>query len=186
MKNFRNGQAEPLTRDQFTKVVTRLPQVHHKLIFALCWFTTERPGAIIRLHRDACYDSRAKPLENIVIAKETRKDRKTREVPVSSGLRFYLRQYKPPSDGYLFPSEVRPDQPITLRAYARALDRVFDDLKMLGYSTYSTRRGSLSALARAGVSMRQIQCFSGHSSLDSLQRYLEVTPQELKVTADLL
>lgn len=186
MKQSRFGQASPLTREEFSKVVANLPQLHHRVIFALCWFTTERPGAILQLKRDQVYDPRGKPLENIVLFSATRKDRKTREVPVSKGLLFYLRQYKPPSSGYLFPGESDPDKPLTLRAYARALERTFTELRMVGYTTYSTRRGSLTELARKGVSMRQIQRFSGHASLDSLQRYLEVTPEELKLTADLL
>lgn len=186
MKQLGNGQATPLTRDKFSQVITRIPQLHHRVIFALCWYTTERPGAILKLKTEQVYDLQGKPLENIVLIRSTRKDRKTREVPVSEGLRFYLKQYKPPVGEYLFPSDVKTDRPICFRAYARALERTFDELGMKGYTTYSTRRGSLTELARMGVSMRQIQRFSGHASLDSLQRYLEVSPEELARTADLL
>jgi integrase/recombinase XerD len=186
MKNLRSGKAEPLTQQQFNKVVTNLPQLHHRVICALCWYTTERPGAIIQLHRDCVYDAKGAPLETIVLGAAIRKDGKTREVPVSDGLRFYLRQYKPPERGYLFPGFSDPTSHITLRAYAKALEGVFLEFNMKGYSSYSTRRGSLTLLASKGVSMRRIQAFSGHASLDSLQRYLEVTPEELKLTADLL
>jgi integrase/recombinase XerD len=185
MKINRCGKAEALTKEEFQKVLNVIPNSMHRLIFALCWYTTERPSAILKLNVNDVYaDIEARtPLEKIVIASRNRKDRTTREVPVSAALRQELKAYQPPIAGYLFPG-VRGH--LTFSAYDKALRRTFFKLGLRGYSTYSTRRGSLTTLARSGISTRQIQALSGHASLSSLQRYIEVSDRELATAASML
>ncbi|MEA5452951.1 tyrosine-type recombinase/integrase [Leptolyngbya sp. CCNP1308] len=50
----------------------------------------------------------------------------------------------------------------------------------LGISTHSFRRTALTNLSNAGVPLRVIQEISVHRSLASLQRYLEVSPEQKK------
>ncbi|MBD2234936.1 tyrosine-type recombinase/integrase [Phormidium tenue] len=49
-----------------------------------------------------------------------------------------------------------------------------------GISTHSFRRTALTNLSNVGVPLRVIQEISGHRSLASLQRYLEVSPEQKK------
>ena len=49
---------------------------------------------------------------------------------------------------------------------------------LVGVSTYSLRRTALTNLSNNGVPLGVIQEISGHSSLQTLQRYLEVTPEQ--------
>lgn len=185
MKINRCGQAEALTKEMFQKVLSEFKNDSHRLVFALCWYTTERPSAILKLQVGDVYaDPAARlPLEKMVIAARSRKDKKTREVPIAVALRQELKAYSPPGEGYLFPGR---DGHLTFSAYDKGLRRVFEKLGLRGYSTYSTRRGSLTTLSRSGVGTRQIQALSGHASLGSLQRYLEVSESEMAAIAAIL
>ncbi|KGF71562.1 hypothetical protein DO97_17505 [Neosynechococcus sphagnicola sy1] len=186
MKNNRSGQAEPLTKEEFWQVYEALQSHHHRLIFALCWFTTERPGAILKLTVAAVYEQPRKPRGTIVIPAWSRKDRQTREVPVSRKLKGILSQYIHPPTGWLFPSPLDEEQCLSFSAYQKALTRAFRILGFSGYSTYSTRRGSITHLSRQGLSIKNIQAISGHKSLTCLQRYIEVSPAEREAAIALL
>jgi integrase/recombinase XerD len=187
MKRNKFGQAEPLTKDQFRQVLSQLQSESHRLIFALCWYTCERPITILRIRVDDVYQdpARSLPRKKLVIPANTRKDARTREVPIAESLKWELKAYSPPSTGYLFPG-AQPGSHLCFSAYDKALRRAFDRLGWRGFSTYSTRRGSLTELSRAGLSIRQIQAVSGHASLSSLQRYLEVSPAEVERAIALL
>lgn len=175
MKKNRFGQAEPLSPDQYRKVLGELHSETHRLIFALCWNTAERPITILRLKVEDVYQDASKsiPVKCLVIPRNTRKDFKTRELPISESLRLQLKAYRPPSKGYLFPGH-RQDSHLSFSAYYKALTRAFDRLNWQGFSTYSTRRGKITHFAKQGYSIRMIQAYSGHASLTSLQRYIEV------------
>lgn len=51
---------------------------------------------------------------------------------------------------------------------------------LVGVSTHSFRRTALTQMANAGIPLRHIQEISGHNDLGTLQRYLEVTPEQRK------
>jgi integrase/recombinase XerD len=175
MKKNRFGQAEPLTPDQYRKVLSELHSETHRLIFALCWNTAERPITILRLKVEDVYQDAAKstPVKCLVIPRNTRKDFKTRELPISDALKFQLKAYRPPATGYLFPGNCS-DSHLSFSAYDKALRRAFSRLNWQGFTTYSTRRGKITHFAKQGYSIRMIQAYSGHASLTSLQRYIEV------------
>ncbi|MGB3515829.1 MAG: site-specific integrase [Elainellaceae cyanobacterium] len=59
-------------------------------------------------------------------------------------------------------------------------------LEGVGISTHSFRRTALTNLSNAGVPLRVIQEISGHRSLASLQRYLEVSPEQKKAAISAL
>ena len=49
---------------------------------------------------------------------------------------------------------------------------------LIGVSTHSFRRTALTMMSSAGIPLRVIQEISGHNDLGTLQRYLEVTPEQ--------
>ena len=53
-------------------------------------------------------------------------------------------------------------------------------VEIVGASTHSFRRTVLTELHNSGVPLKVIQKISGHESLEALQRYLEVTDQQLR------
>lgn len=185
MKKDRFGQAEPLTKNSFKAVFYALEHPVYRLIFTIAWYTAERPGTILKLRVSDVFH-RGEVRETIVFPRNTRKDRKTRECPVHAKLKPLLAEYDAPLDGWLFPSSRDPLKPVSFKAYSRYLTRKFEELGMQGYSTYSTRRGAITELARAGLSAPHIQAISGHRSLASLQRYIETDPEQVRRGINLL
>lgn len=187
MKRARFGQAEALSKKQFLEVLNSLQSPRHRLIFALCWYTCERPGAVLQLRVEDCYRNAARrsPLPRILFAAPSRKDRHSREVAVSSELARELRAYQPPDSGWLFPGTGGAGH-LGWSAYYKALRRAFAKLGYVGYSTYSTRRGALTTLASHGLSLRAIATISGHKSLSSLERYLASSREESQKAIELL
>lgn len=79
---------------------------------------------------------------------------------------------------YLFPGRhgrghIHPD------SVALILREAFAELAIEGASTHSFRRTALTRLSNAGVPLRVIQEISGHETLSALQKYLEVTEQQV-------
>lgn len=185
MKQNRHGKAEPLTRSQFRSVFNEIQDPMIKAVFATCWYTAERPSAVLKLQVQDVFH-RGKVRAAIVFPKNTRKDRTTREVPVHKNLAAVLREYEAPLAGYLFPAPVKEGCCLSFDTYSKYLARVFHRLNMVGYSTYSTRRGAITHLSRSGLDPRKIQQITGHASLTSLQRYIDVDEAEVKKGVDLL
>ncbi len=48
-----------------------------------------------------------------------------------------------------------------------------------GVSTHSFRRTALTQMSNAGIPLRVVQEISGHRNLDQLQRYLEVSDEQV-------
>ncbi|KGF72488.1 integrase [Neosynechococcus sphagnicola sy1] len=184
------GQATPFDEKSFAKVRDNFPNETHRLLFAIAWYSLERWGAILQLQVDDVYlDSRRRtPRKTILFPAPTRKDRKTREVPISKSLALELRAYHPPIAGYLFPSLLRPGMPLSFRAADRALRRalVRCGLANQGFSTHSTRRGGITLLAARGTHPKVIQALTGHSSLATLGRYIDVSEEQKESAVALL
>lgn len=113
----------------------------------------------------------------------TKGKRRTRMIPINDPLQglleAYLRSDKPKS--FLFPGS---HNALTPKQMTRgAADLILKDackrLGLLGVSTHSFRRTALTQMHNAGVPLRVIQMISGHSSLETLQRYLEVTDEQI-------
>lgn len=179
MKVDRHGKAEPLRFEQYKKLRAGFLTESHKLILDIAYYTGERWGAILRLQVEDVYaDPIGRKLHaDITYRKNTRKDKETRQCPISSDLSLRLRTYQPPSSGYLFPSPLISDAHLCDRALDAALRRALERVGMagLGYSTHSTRRGLINRLHDAGTSIKVIQSITGHKSLAVLSGYIDVS-----------
>ncbi len=113
----------------------------------------------------------------------TKGKKRTRMIPINDSLQglleAYLREYKPKS--FLFPSNynAKTYQHMTRAAADLILKTACKRVGLVGVSTHSFRRTALTRMHNAGVPLRVIQEISGHSSLETLQRYLEVTDQQI-------
>ena len=192
-KQNRFGQATAFDKESFKRVRDAFKNDAHRLIFCIGWYTTERWGAILQLQISHCYDEQNQPRRSITIPGSIRKDGATRDVPVSRALAQELKAYRShleqayqkigvqmlPGD-WLFPSLVIPGQHLTFRAADRALRRALKrcDLHREGFSTHSTRRGSITEMSKAGLSVPVIRSITGHKSLASLGKYIDVTEHQ--------
>jgi integrase/recombinase XerD len=170
-KNNRHGQAE-IWADNQLEMVNRELSPKMRTLLAVCYYTLCRVSEARQL--------RAEDLINhtIVFRRATTKTKKTRTVPIHPRLQQMLNEADLPPSGYLFPG--RGDKPITRQAVDAALRDACDLLGLAGFSTHSCRRTGATRLNSEGVPLRVIQEIGGWSSLAALQRYLEVSPHQMK------
>ena len=168
----RNGQAAIWTDDQVEEVLSDLsPSM--RALFSICRYT-------------GCRVSEARQLQAadvaggyVVFRKRTTKGQQTRQVAMSPKLTAVLASVELPTSGYLFPGRTG-GKPVTRQACDLALRTACDRCGLKGYSTHSFRRTALTRLSNAGVPLRVVQEISGHRSLQELQRYLEVQPEQVE------
>ena len=109
----------------------------------------------------------------------------TRSIPVIEDLRRLLTNYHPQAGNpYLFPG--RSHGHISHDSAARILRQACQRVGIIGASTHSFRRTALTQMSNAGIPLRVIQELSGHRNLEQLQRYLEVTDEQVLGAASTL
>lgn len=187
MKRDRHGQAEPITDDIYQRIRNAFLEESHQVIFDILYYTGERISAVLQLAVGDVYQDAItrKVREEITFKAQTRKDKTTRQVPIHKSLKLKLRAFTPPTDGYLFPTAnghlLRQSYDA---AFRRALVRV--GLDKVGYSLHSTRRGFITTLHAKGVPIKTIQTLTGHKSLNTLSRYVDVTDEMKRIAISLL
>ena len=132
------------------------------------------------LLRGDVYDSNSRVRPNLIIRKRSTKGKlATRTIPIIYDLRLVLTKYNP-SEGqvYLFGGRFDGTH-INSDSAARILRQACRDVGIEGVSTHSFRRTALTNMSNAGTSLRVIQKISGHRDLGQLQKYLEVTDEQI-------
>lgn len=183
----RNGQAKVLSKTEMSKVMRSFTSPSHKLIFAICRFTTERVSAVLKLELLDVYDSKGKIRPILTFKGSKRKGYKgrpgkTRQVPIHASLRELLEAYEIPKSKWLFPNPENPLKHISRQAADAALRRACDKAGLgdAGISTHSFRRTAITELANSGVNIRVIQEITGHSNLGQLKTYIEVSEEQVR------
>lgn len=177
MKNHRNGQAEVLTDSQLEELMAVLPD-NHRLLFAICYYTSCRVSEALKLERSDMIGDR------IVFRAATTKTKTTRDVKIPSKLREVLHQVELPATGYLFPG--RTGGHLSRQAADLALRKACDYLGIRGVSTHSFRRTGLTKLYKQGIPLRTLQERTGHVDLGNLAKYLAIGKDEVDAVAELL
>lgn len=173
MKVAGNGQGKILTPEELRLLFSDgLVLPRDRALFGICLFTGCRVSEALALQTT---DIRGGAL---TFRKSTTKGKlKTRVVDIQPGLAFLLSEYQP-KPGAMFPG-MRGISPTLTRFMA---DKILRDaclrVGLVGVSTHSFRRTALTQMSSAGIPLRHIQEISGHNDLGTLQRYLEVTPEQ--------
>jgi integrase/recombinase XerD len=188
MKILRVGQATPLTQLTFNQISNQLSTDTYKLFFAISWYTGERPNAILQMDVSHIYQNPVtrQPRDTVIYPRANRKDRQTRELSIHRALKLALSAYQPPKSGFLFPSLYKADKPLSRQAVDKALRRAVKKagLENQGFSPYSARRGFITRLNEQGCGVKLIQSLTGHKSVSSLVRYIEVSESQMKNAID--
>lgn len=170
----RTGQAKILTYEESDAILNDggLPRLSGGVL-ATCLFTGCRIGEAVQLrHKDFTQS-------HIHFRRETTKGKHTaRIVPLAPELIKYLPVIHATSYEFLFCGQVYGNH-IHPRTVMTHLDACCDRLQIEGVSSHSFRRTALTRMHKAGVPLAAIQKISGHKTLASLQRYLEVDEQDL-------
>jgi integrase/recombinase XerD len=168
-----NGRAKILRPAEIDRLFERgFITARDRLLFAVTFYCACRISEALALTTHDIVGA------SVTLRKATTKGSSaTRTLPLHPILAKYLKAYNP-DVGFLFPGRDNT-KPLT-RAQA---DVIFKEackrVRIKGASTHSMRRTALTNLSNAGVPLRVIMEISGHKNLSSLQRYLEVQPEQL-------
>ena len=182
MKKNRIGQAKVLTSDQVDQVIKFLPSTLHKMIALTLRNSGARISEVIQFRwQDLDKEELQFPFEI------TKKQLDTRQIPIQKD--FYnqmmiwktewatLKGREPSGKDYIFPGRFNGSH-ITSRSFMYAHEEALERAEITKATTHSYRRTQLSQLHKKGVPLRVVQKLSGHRSLDTLQRYLEVSDED--------
>ncbi|MBD2245215.1 site-specific integrase [Nostoc sp. FACHB-888] len=187
MKINRHGRAKVLTQSEIQRIFSdgldnnrdACGGRSHRALFGVCLFSACRIRECCTLFTQDIYTPKGNVRPRLVIRKSNTKGKlATRSIPVIEDLRRLLVEYYPlAGEIYLFPG--RSDGHISEDSAARILRGACKQAGIIGVSTHSFRRSALSQMSNAGIPLRVIQEISGHRNLEQLQRYLEVTDEQV-------
>ena len=181
MKVERHGQAKILTNDEINLIFNEgLTNHRERAIFALCLYTACRINECVTLRTTDVYYRRGIVRPEIVFRKGNTKGKlATRCIPVIEDLRVMLLNYYPsPRTWFYFPGTGSTGH-LHSDSASRILRRACNKVGVQGVSTHSFRRTALTLMSNEGIPLRIIQEISGHRSLEELQKYLEVKPEQV-------
>jgi len=182
MKIDRHGRAKILTPIEIQLLFNEgLAISRDRALFGICLYTACRITEACTLRRKDVFDENRKVRPELIIRKANTKGKlATRTIWVGEELRSLLADYNPPSyQWFLFPGRhgsghINPD------SAARILREACKTIGIEGASTHSFRRTALTQMSDTGIPLRVIQEVSGHRTLDELQKYLEVRPEQVR------
>ncbi|MCC5653686.1 tyrosine-type recombinase/integrase [Nostoc sp. XA013] len=151
----------------------------NRTLFGVCLFSACRIRECCTLFTQDIYTPKGNVRPRLVIRKSNTKGKlATRSIPVIEDLRRLLTEYYPlAGEIYLFPG--RSDGHLCEDSASRILRVACKQAGIIGASTQSFRRTALTQMSNAGIPLRVIQEISGHRNLEQLQRYLEVTDNQV-------
>ena len=180
MKINRHGRAKVLTQSEIQLIFSNgLDNERDRALFGVCLFSACRIRECCTLLTTDIYTPKGNVRPRLIIRKSNTKGKlATRSIPVIEDLRQILSNYYPlAGDDYLFPG--RSDGHISEDSAARILREACQQVDIFGVSSHSFRRTALTQMSNAGIPLRVIQEISGHRNLEQLQRYLEVTDNQV-------
>ena len=175
MKVAGNGQGKILTPEELRRLFTEgFTKERDRALFGICLFTGCRVSEALALQTTDIKGG------TLTFRKSTTKGKlKTRVVDIQPGLAQLLADYQPSTGaGALFPGMRGRSLTLTRFMADKILKAACDRVGLVGVSTHSFRRTALTMMSSAGIPLRVIQEISGHNDLGTLQRYLEVTPEQ--------
>ena len=170
-----------LTPQQLDLLLKEAPAPEHRALWSVMRFTGSRATETLWLRWGAIHSDR------IVFAAATTKTKRTREPLIAPRLSKELKLYsqwwakkhgRPArNQELLFPSPGSETQPMTRQGVDKALRCTLKRLGEVipsGVSLHTFRRSLATQMVQGGVSLRTVQCFTGHSSVGQLQEYIDV------------
>lgn len=174
MKVAGNGQGKILSVAELQQLFTEgLRSPRDRALFGICLFTGCRVSEALALQTTDIKGG------VVTFKRSTTKGQlKTRAMDIQPGLSQLLAEYQPGKPGALFPGMRGVSKHLTRFTADKILRAACDRVGLEGVSTHSFRRTALTMMSSAGIPLRVIQEISGHNDLGTLQRYLEVTPEQ--------
>ena len=177
MKVAGNGQGKILTPEELKLLFVKgFVSSRDRALFGICLFTGCRVSEALALQTSDIKGG------TLTFRKSTTKGKlKTRVVDIQPGLAQLLAEYPTLEAGALFPGMRGRSLTLTRFMADKILKAACGRIGLEGVSTHSFRRTALTMMSSAGIPLRVIQEISGHNDLGTLQRYLEVSPEQKRI-----
>lgn len=180
MKIDRHDQAKILSSTEIVQLFTQgFRTERDRALFGICLYCGTRIAEACALRTKEVYRGNGEVRQRVTVRKEITKGKaSTRSIPVCNELREILENYSSDKE-CLFPGRwgrghIHPD------SADKILRVAFDVLDIDGASTHSFRRTCLTKMHLTGVPTKVIKKISGHKTLAALDKYLEVSDQDLQ------
>ena len=199
MKNDGYGQAEILTPKQLDLLVEHLPEGPHKIAFCVMRYSASRISETLKLKWSDISET------SILFKSINTKTEESRTIELNPKLKLILAEWKliwhkyplkgrkvstqnklieytipmPQPDDWVFKGR-KKGQHLNRKSVDRVVRRTLKELSIKGASLHSTRRTCLTTLKDKGWQTSDIMAVSGHKDLNSLEKYLHTTPQQMK------
>ena len=164
------GKAEIISTSVLKQILADSQiKLKYRALIAVLFFTAGRISEVCSLNLADITNY------HITFAKSITKTKKTRQVVIHKQLKPILDEYIKSlsvDSVYLFPSQEHGKH-YSRFAASKMLDKIFERYGLIGCSTHSLRRSMLTIAHLNGNPLADIQQLSGHSSLTSLQEYLQ-------------
>ena len=185
MKINREGKSKVLDTKELDLLLKYLPTTKHKLIAQVCRKTACRISEAIQLR----YENVTK--EAIFFPKAITKAKlKSRYVPINEDFYKQIMLYKAEIESikgrnldtncYLFTGRYGTNTHLSVRAFQKALQAACIKGGIVGFSSHGYRRSSLTSASNKNIPLAHLAKISGHSSLQTLQIYLDCSESQLR------
>ena len=181
------GQALTLTTEQLNSVMNECPP-KLRAVLSTTRFTACRISEALSLKW-----SNVTATDIVVPKVITKGKKKTRTIPLNPKLDEELRRWReiwvveykkePEPTDFLFPGCNGVSEHYSRKTVDKHFRAVCKKLNIEGASTHSFRRSALTAASSAGIPLRHVQLLSGHSSLDMLSRYIDVSDSQKRAVS---
>lgn len=179
----KHGRAKVLTQEEIQLLFSKngFKTLRDRALFGICLYTACRINEACCLRVNDVWRCKGSPLPFIVFRKGNTKGKlATRVIPVNDELRRLLVEYYPsPRNWWAFNGKCN-DGHLAPKSAGTVLRKVFERLGIIGASTHSFRRTALTQMSNSLIPLRVIQEISGHHDLGELQKYLEVSDEQVK------
>ncbi|MFB2833492.1 tyrosine-type recombinase/integrase [Floridanema evergladense] len=177
----RHGKASVLNREQINQLFECLGSDRNRALFGCCLYLGCRISEACSLQTADVYSEVDREVRSqIQIRRAATKGKiATRTIDTHPQLRELLIKHVP-GKLWVFQSRSHFWKHIDPDSADWILRQACQKAGLEGVSTHSFRRTALTALSSSGVPLRVIQEVSGHRSLNELQKYLEVSPEQVK------
>jgi integrase/recombinase XerD len=186
MKHHGTGQAKVLTDLELDKLFQwGFTNNRDRCLYSICLYTGCRISEALTLEITDLTDS------YITFRREnTKGKKKARQIPINKQLGEALSRYIDENNpqSFLFPAYPNAKNQEHLHRWTadRVLKQACERIGVKGVSTHSFRRTALTKMHNAGIPLAVIQKISGHSSLQALQKYLEVSDEAVLAAVNFL
>ena len=193
------GQAEVLTPEQLDLLIENLPEGTHRTVACVMRYCASRVSETLQLRFSDINES------SILFRCTNTKTKQSRSIPLHPKLKAILAEWRtiwhkyplkarkvstlnelkeyvipqPTAEDYVFKGRKKGTH-LTRASFDKILRRTLKEIEVFGCSSHSFRRTQLSNAKDSGMALSDIMTISGHSSLNSLQRYLHTTETQKK------